>query len=86
MWEKSKGITKSEKKTITCNIGIAQCENETVKYEKKIREPPNERKELLHVMLKLHNMMMEPLNVIKKKKKEEPPNVTKQLSYVRKIE
>ena len=67
--KKSKGITKSEKKTITCNIGTTQCENETVKYEKKIREPPNKRKELLHVILKLHNMRMEPLNVRKKIKR-----------------
>ena len=35
---------------------------------KKIREPPNVRKELSHMMLKLHNMRMEPLNVRKKNK------------------
>ena len=35
---------------------------------KKIREPPNVRKELSHVMLKLHNMKMESLNVRKKSK------------------
>ena len=38
------------------------------------------RKELLHVMLELHNMMIEPSSV--KKKVREPPNVTKELSYV----
>ena len=32
------------KKTVTCNIGTAQCEDETVKCEKKVREPPNMRK------------------------------------------
>ena len=47
---------------------------------KKIREPPNVRKELSHVMLKLHNMRMKPLNV--RKKVREPPNVIKELSYV----
>ena len=38
------------------------------------------RKELSHVMLKLHNVRMEMSNV--KKKVREPPNVTKELSYV----
>ena len=46
MWEKSKGTTKCEKKTVTCNVGIVQCEDETIKYEKKVREPLNVRKEL----------------------------------------
>ena len=27
-----------------CDVGIAQCEDETVKCEKKVREPPNVRK------------------------------------------
>ena len=34
--------------------------------KKKVREPPNMRKELSHVMLKLHNVRMEPSNVRKK--------------------
>ena len=37
-------------------------------------------KELLHVMLELHNVMMKPLNV--RKKIREPSNVTKELSHV----
>ena len=32
---------------------------------KKIREPPNVRKELSHVMLELHNMKIKPLYVRK---------------------
>ena len=56
MWEK----------TVTCDVGIAQCEDETIKYEKKVREPPNVKKELLYVMLELHNVMIEPLNMRKK--------------------
>ena len=48
--------------------GITQCENGTIKCEKKIREPLNVRKELLHVMLELHNLTMEPSNVRKKNK------------------
>ena len=47
---------------------------------KKVRRSPNARKELLHVMLKLHNVKMKPLNVIKKVK--EPLNVRKELSHV----
>ena len=33
---------------------------------KKVREPPNMRKELSHVMLELHNVRMEPSSVRKK--------------------
>ena len=36
MWEKKgKRITKCEKKTVTCDVGIAACEDKTVKCEKK---------------------------------------------------
>ena len=55
MWEK----------TVTCDIGTAQCEDKIIKYEKKVREPPNVRKELSYVMLELHNMKMEPSSVRK---------------------
>ena len=27
--------------TVTCDVGTAQCEDDTIKCEKKIREPPN---------------------------------------------
>ena len=64
--QKSKGTTKCEKRTVTCNVGIAQCENKTIKCEKKVREPLNVTKELSHVILVLHNMMIEPSNVRKK--------------------
>ena len=62
----SKGTTKCEKKTVTYDVGTTQYEDEIVKCEKKVREPPNVRKTLSHVMLELHNMRMEPLNVRKK--------------------
>ena len=42
---------------------------------KKVREPPNVRKELLHVMLELHNVRIKPSNV--RKKVWEPLNVRK---------
>ena len=38
------------------------------------------RKELLYLMLELHNVRMEPSSV--RKKVREPPNVTKEPSYV----
>ena len=34
---------------------------------KKVREPPNVRKELSHIMLELHNVKIEPSNVRKSK-------------------
>ena len=37
-------------------------------------------KELSNVILKLHNVIMEPSNV--RKKKREPPNVAKELTHV----
>ena len=68
------------RKTVTCDVGTAQCENRTIKYEKKVREPPNVRKELSYVMLELHNVRMEPSNM--RKKVREPPNVRKELSHM----
>ena len=35
----------------------------TVKYEKIVSEPLNMRKELLYVMLVMHNVRMKPLSV-----------------------
>ena len=64
--KKSKGTTKCEKRIVTCDVGITQYENGTVKCEKKVREPPNVRKELSYVMLKSHNVRMEPSNVRKR--------------------
>ena len=55
------------KSTITCDVGVAQCEDDTIKCEKKIREPPNVTKVQSHVMLVLHNMKMVPSNVRKNK-------------------
>ena len=56
MWER----------TVTCNVGIAQCENKTINCEKKVREPLNVTKELSYVMLEPYNMRMIPLSVRKK--------------------
>ena len=64
--KKSKRTSKYEKKTATCDVGTTQFEDGTVKCEKKVRKPPNVRKELSHMMLKLHNVRMEPSSVRKK--------------------
>ena len=47
------------KKTVTCDVGIAQYKDGTVIYEKKVMEPTNVTKELSHVKLELHNVRME---------------------------
>ena len=36
MREKSKGTAKYDKRTVICNVGTAQCEDETIKREKKV--------------------------------------------------
>ena len=35
MWEKSKGITKCEKRTVTCDVGTSHCEDWSQMWEKK---------------------------------------------------
>ena len=32
MWRKKKGTTKCDKRIVTCNVGPAQYEDETIKY------------------------------------------------------
>ena len=63
--KKSKGTAKSEKIIVTCDVGTALCKDGTVKCEKKVRESPNMIKELLYVILELHNVRMKPSNVRK---------------------
>ena len=58
------------KKTVTCDIGIAQYEDGIIKCEKKSKGTTKcEKKKLLYVMLELHNVRMEPSNMKKKSKK-----------------
>ena len=61
--KKNKGTTICDKRIVKCDIWITQCEDVTIKFEKKVRESPNVRKELLHVMLELHSMRMKSSNV-----------------------
>ena len=66
--------------TVIYDVETAQCEDGTVKCEKKLREPPNVTKELSYVILEPHNVIIKPLNV--RKKVRELPNVRKKLSHV----
>ena len=56
---KNKGITECDKSTITYDVSTTQCEDGTIKCEKKKKkEPPNVTKVQSHVMLELYNVMM----------------------------
>ena len=44
------------KRTITYDVETAQCEDEIIKCEEKVRKPPNVTKELLHVRMKPSNV------------------------------
>ena len=86
--EKSKRITKCEKRTVTCNVETTQYEDETVKCEKKSKETTqcDKRtvtcaKNRVDAMLVLFNMTIESSN-LRKKKIKEPLYVTKELSSV----
>ena len=48
--KKNKRITKYNKSTIKCDIRTSQCEDGTIKYEKKIKKPPNVTKRQSHVI------------------------------------
>ena len=58
MRRKKKETTECDKRTITCDIGTTQYEDRTIKCEKK-KESSNVIKVQSHVMLILHNVMME---------------------------
>ena len=36
MWEKNKGTIECDKNIVTCDVGTAQLENDTIKCEKKM--------------------------------------------------
>ena len=66
--KKKKGTPECDKSTFTYDFGIAQCDNETIKCEKKIKVPPNVTKEQSNVILVLPNV---------RKKIKVSPNATK---------
>ena len=66
MWEKkNKGTIECDKSKVTYDVVTAQCEDRTVKCEKKINEPLNVTKVQSHMMLLLHNVRIVPSNLRK---------------------
>ena len=51
-------MVRFEKKNVTCDVETTKCEDGTVKCEKTVKEPPNLKKKLSHVILELHNVRM----------------------------
>ena len=75
IWEKNKGTTECEKRTITCDVETTQYEDGTVKCEKKSKGTTQCDKRTItcvknraDAMLELFNMTMEPSNLRKKNK------------------
>ena len=54
------------RKVVTCNIGTAQCKDDTIKYEKN-KGTTKYEKSTVHVMLVLYNVRKVPSNVRKNK-------------------
>ena len=57
---KNKRTTECNKSIVICDVGIVQYDHGTIKYEKKIREPPNVTKVQSHVILVLRNVRLVP--------------------------
>ena len=53
---KNNRTTECNKRIVTRDVRIAQCEDEIITCEEKVREPPNVAKELSYVTLELHNV------------------------------
>ena len=74
MWEKNKKITICDKRTIICDVGIAQCENETIKCDKKIRETTKCDKSTIKCDVGTTQCGNETVKCEKKKKKKKKGN------------
>ena len=69
-------------KIITCDVETTQCDDGTVEYEKKVREPPNVTKKLT-ITCEVGTVQCEDETVkCEKKKIRKPHNVRKELSHV----
>ena len=80
MWEKNKGTAKYEKRTVIYDVRTAQCEDGTVKCEKKSKGTTKCEKRT--VMCDIGIAQCDDRTVKCKKKVREPPNVGKDLSHV----
>ena len=73
MWETNKGTTERDKRTIKCDVGIAQCEDGNRQMWEKSKGTTQHEKRIV----------TSDVGTVKcKKKVREPPNVTKELSYM----
>ena len=75
--KKSKGTTKCEKRIVTCDVGITQYENGTVKCEKKSKRTTKCEKRT--VTYNVGTAQCEDRTVKCEKKVREPPNIRKEL-------
>ena len=57
---KNKKTTECDKSIVTCDVGTVQCEDDIIKFEKKIREPLNVTKVQSHMMLVIRNVRLVP--------------------------
>ena len=57
---KNKRTTECDKSTVTYDVDIAQCENDTIKCEKKIQNSSNVTKVQSYVILVLRKVRMVP--------------------------
>ena len=80
MWEKSKGATKCDKRTVTCDVRNAHYEDGTVKWEKKNKGTTKCEKRTVTCDIGIAQCVDRTIKCEKKVK--ESPNMTKELSYV----
>ena len=81
MWEKNKGTTECDKRTVTCDVGTAQWEDETVKCEEKNRKITE--CDIRTVKCDVGTAQCKDKTIkCEKKKKGKPPNMTIVLSNV----
>ena len=64
---KNKGTTECDKRPVTSDVGTLQYEDDSIKWEKKIREPHNVTKVQSHVISVLRNVRTVPSNMRKNK-------------------
>ena len=81
VWEKNRGTTQCDKRTVTCEVGIAQFEDGTIKCEKK-KSKATTKCAKRTVTCDVRTAQYEDETIECEKKVREPPNVRKELSHV----
>ena len=81
--KKKKGITKYDKRIVTCNVGTVQCDDKTIKCEKKKKKKKETTKcEKITVTCNVGTVQCDDEIVKYEKKVRKLPNVRKELSHV----